>query len=127
MTLLKNPLRATDALPQLASKLPHDLFIEGRTSYGDFSIAFLAGLSEEQLEKLNAEAAKLKLEETNQFRLCFYEKASPRATAIEIKDFSSFDWDLVENFELSGDTTGYFDDEHGTTYYYVSVTFNLKA
>jgi len=125
-TLNTTSLRASDALITKASKLPHNLVVDGLNEHGMFSLAFLMRLTEDQLCDLRREA---RIQENDDIFLFFYsipKKDFRKKGARELKNFTTFDFSTVEKIHFNGNCCPILDYPYSNASHYVSVTFVLK-
>lgn len=122
-----NTISARDMLISLANKLPANLFLDAVNEEGQFTMAFLLRLNDEQLEKLRKEAEK---QHKQNFFLFFYsvpEEKAGKEAPFEIRDFSSFDFSKVVSFNFNGSTQPLLPYRDCPPVHYVSVTFVVKS
>ena len=122
----QNTANAGDLLVSLARKLPPKLLVDAVNAEGNFTMAFLLRLNDEQLEALKKEAEK---KGKNEFFLFFYtvpEEKAGKEAPYELRDFSSFDFSKVVSFSFNGSTQPLLPYRDWAPVHYVSVTFVIK-
>lgn len=116
-------LSSRDMLLSLASKLPKKLMIHADVAEGEFTIAFLKRLSDEQLADLNE---AVNLHEGEDVFLFFYTQHQGKCEhLIELKDFENFDFSKILGISFNGNTAPLIYHMDSIPIYYVSVTFTV--